>query len=234
MMRYLKISIICVILMFLGWVAYIFLDMKLWKYRDISILDTSLKHYLFNDTSLNMIVTHMCKANPRDDTVSCFTYKNEYLISCLKLDKYSNIQCNYITQGKPVRLDYEQSQTYFMYSGGEQCPIYLAVIYKIPTANSLSVVLNDCDTINKKITTREGMLFEVKCSNIGIFSVNQSPDIIFDAPYPDNKTTLLLLKTPRGFFILLGYNIKDSKQNEVDLVSLLNNNSFPMLTQIRP
>jgi hypothetical protein len=233
MRKKIRVLLISGFIIFFGWVTYEVLEMIFWEYHDISIVDTTLKNYLLNDSLRNNIVTQICKTNSRDDTILCFTYKNEIMITCLKLNKYSALEVSNITQGAPVVLDFEQSKAYFMFSGGEFCPIYMSVKQKISSTNMLSYVFNECDTIYYNVRQEDGIFVEVKCSNLGILDKNQTPDVIFESAYPNNKATFIILKTQRGVFVFYGYNTANSENDQIEPVSLLNNHSFPMLTHIR-
>ena len=207
MSRRVKIILVSVLILFFGWLSYEVFEMIYWEYRNFDIAKSSLKQYLFNDTSRSNVVTQMCKANPRDDTILCFTYDNTMVIACLKINKYSDLDFNKINQGLPVGLEFNQGRTYEMFSGGENSPIYLSIKNKIFSTSTLSYVFNGCDSIYRSVRMSDAIFVELKCDNLGVFSKDQSLDIIIETAYPENKATFLLLKTNRGIFIIYGYNI---------------------------
>jgi hypothetical protein len=232
MSRRVKIILVSVLILFFGWLSYEVFEMIYWEYRNFDIAKSSLKQYLFNDTSRSNVVTKMCKANPRDDTILCFTYRNTMVITCLKIKRYSDLDFNKINQGLPVGLEFNQGQTYEMFSGGESSPIYLSIKNKIFSTSTLFYIFNDCDSIYRNVWLRDAIFVELKCDNIGIFSENQSLDIIIETAYPENKATFLILKTTRGVFVIYGYHINNSTQPELELVSILNSHSFSALARI--
>jgi len=228
MKRKIQNFFIVVLFLIIAFSVYQWASMKYWGYRDFEITRTICKKHLLNDTVLSDIFTVTSEVNRRHDTLIYFSYKEKYIFTFIRINKYSDIKPSNIMKWIPMPLEFEQGTDYYMFAGENDNPILLGLKEKISTPDKLSLVFNDSKNEVEEGLLETGLIYKLKSSSIGILSNNHFPDIIIDPRNPENQITLILARTRYGFFIICGSAILNTDTTKYDLVSFLNPTTFEL------
>jgi hypothetical protein len=202
-------------------VAWIYFNYKFFGYKDFTPT-TYNKPNVFQDSIKPYLITHTSKRNFDNDSLFYFNYKENSWIVCWSSEHYKNLSIKNIIEMKDKSFGTKDLKSYFYYSLGNNCPIKIRCQARIDEKKSIVLAINKCVGIKQKILTKNMLAFNLKCSEIGIGSLNGFLDFDLEITKSHHLGNLVIFKSINRLYIILMIPIKEEDLNLIDLSRLLN------------
>ena len=201
-------------------------DEKVFGYKNLINFSPNNKPGIFKKDVQTDLLTVSSLKNFRNDTLLCFDYKGKYSLVCWILEEYKDLKLANIKEGTPIELKAEDLNTY-RYFGGKDFPLRISTKVRLPKSSHVSMIFNSCDTIREKYISKNILLCNLKCNEIGFVTKKNYRDITFVRSNWESFADFMILKAKNRFYILLLFSTDNEDVSADDLLNLLNPECIP-------
>lgn len=210
------------------YILYSLVNLMVHGYRDFNMNREEIKSELFNDSVIDYFRTDVMKRNIHNDTFLCYFFRNQFLVVCWKIKNYNSISPSQIRLTGPMTLDIK-SRGYEFYSGGKRYRALFGMALDIRKPSVLKLAFHVSDTTSYMLSSSSGLLLNLVCSNVGIFTTGVGPDILIQPKSTNLSMNLLMYNTGKSFYVLGFFPMSEDTVSTSKILPLLNPKTFNFL-----